>query len=74
MFNIRMGIPEMEALWDELGQKNEEGTLSKDEAVLFKKWKKALEFLSNDPHHPGLSSNEIDSLTFLQQSFHPYVF
>ena len=63
MFDIRMGIPEMEELWDELSQKNEEGTLSKDESVLFKKWKKALEFLSNDPRHPGLCSHEIDSLT-----------
>jgi hypothetical protein len=58
-----MGIPEMKTLWDNLSGKVKAGTLSKDEAELYKKWGKALAFLSNNPKHPGLKSHEIDSLS-----------
>ena len=63
MFKIRMGVPEMRDLWDSLEAKSKAGTLSKVEAELFKKWHKALQFLSQNPRHRGLASHEIDSLS-----------
>lgn len=63
MFVIRMGVPEIIDLWDSLQAKSKEGTLSKDEAELFKKWGKALRFLRQNPRHPGLASHEIDALS-----------
>lgn len=63
MFAIRLGIPEMKALWDDLCSKADSSTLSKDEEKLCKKWGKAMALLANDPQHPGLHSHEIDSLT-----------
>ena len=63
MFEIRMGVPEMKNLWDSLGAKSKEGTLSKVEAELYKKWSKALKFLSQNPRHRGLGSHEIDALS-----------
>ena len=63
MFKIRMGIPEMKALWDDLLKKNTENTANKDEQLLFKKLGNALHKLSVDPKYPGLKSHEIDALT-----------
>lgn len=63
MFNIRMGIPEMEDLWRGLVEKNSAGSLTKDESKLYKKLGKALKQLSSDPRYPGLQSHEIDDLT-----------
>jgi hypothetical protein len=42
MHSIRLGIPETETLWSELKAKAESDTLSKDAALLYKKWGKAL--------------------------------
>jgi len=63
MFKIKMGVPEMKDLWDSLDAKSKAGTLSKAEAELFRKWRKALQFLSQNPRHRGLASHEIDSLS-----------
>ena len=63
MFKIRMGVPEMKDLWDSLEAKSRAKILSKVEAELFKKWRKALQFLSQNPRHRGLASHEIDSLS-----------
>jgi hypothetical protein len=63
MFKIRMGIPEMKNLWDSLSNKNKVGTLSKSEAALYKRWSKALKFLSQNPRHRGLGSHDIDALS-----------
>jgi hypothetical protein len=63
MFKIRMGVPEMKKLWDSLIRKNKQGTLSEDEAKLYKKWSKALKFLSQNPRHRGLASHDIDPLS-----------
>ena len=62
-FNIRMGLPEMEALWQDLSTRKLQGKLDKDEETAFKKLVKALVFLSQNPRHPGLASHEIDDLT-----------
>lgn len=63
MFKIRLGVPEMEALWADLSGKAKSGTLSKDEEKLYKKIGKAMALLANDPRHPGLQSHDIDALT-----------
>ena len=63
MYNIRMGVPEMSALWNSLCQKIKSGTAGKDEIQLHKKLGSALSHLSTDPRYPGLQSHEITSLS-----------
>lgn len=58
-----MGVPEMEAWWDDLATRHQLGTLDKQEAKFFKKLVKALNFLSQNPRHNSLASHEIDELT-----------
>ncbi len=62
-FNIRMGLPEMEAFWNDLSTRKQQGKLDKEEEKFFKKLVKALAFLGQNPRHPGLASHEIDDLT-----------
>ena len=62
-FNIRMGLPEMDAFWSDLSTRKQQGKLDKDEEKFFKKLVKTLAFLSQNPRHPGLASHEIDDLT-----------
>lgn len=63
MYAIRMGVPEMEALWKDLTTRHEEKALSKSDQKLFKKLTKALGLLRNNPRHPGLSTHDIDPLS-----------
>lgn len=49
MFNIRMGIPEMEALWNKLQTGHWNGKNSKKDEELYMKWGSALKKLSVDP-------------------------
>jgi hypothetical protein len=58
-----MGVPEMEALWNELKQKHTNGTASKKEEQLYKKWGSALKKLAENPMYPSLQSHEIDTLS-----------
>ncbi len=62
-FKIRMGVPEMEAFWKDVSTRNQVGELGKDEEKFFKKWIKALGYLSQNPRHNSLGSHEIDDLT-----------
>lgn len=62
-FAIRMGIPEMLALWTDLSQKNTAGTISKKELALYNKWGKAMQLLSQDPSYPSLHTHDIEPLT-----------
>jgi len=62
-FRIRMGVPEMEALWNDLSTRKQMGDLDKDEEKFFKKWVKALGYLSVDPRHNSLASHEIEDLS-----------
>lgn len=62
-FHIRMGVPEMEALWNDLSARKLQGRLDRDEEKFFKKLVKALGFLGQNPRHPGLASHEIGDLT-----------
>jgi hypothetical protein len=63
VYEIRMGIPEMEALWNKLRQKYKNGTAGKAEEQLYKKWGNALKKLAENPMYPGLKSHEIDTLS-----------
>lgn len=63
MYNIRMGVPEMSALWNALKGKTARDEASKKEARLYKQLGKAMLLLSNNPRHPGLQSHEISALT-----------
>jgi hypothetical protein len=58
-----MGLPEMEALWNDLSSRQQAGTLDKGEAQFFKKLVKALGYLAENPRHNSLASHEIDDLT-----------
>lgn len=62
-FEVRMGIPEMKAYWDQLQAGAEAGTLDREERELAKKFAKAVKHLGANPFHPGLQSHEIDDLT-----------
>lgn len=63
MFKIRMGTPGMKKFWDELVEKKKNDHLDPEEEELFKKFAKAIKFLSNDPRHPGLRTHEIEELS-----------
>jgi hypothetical protein len=62
-FNIRVGLPEMEALWRDLSTRKQQGKLGGDEEKFFKKLVKTLGYLSENPRHNSLASHEIDDLS-----------
>ncbi len=63
MYRIRMGVPEMEALWKDLTVKADSNTLKGDDKKLFKKLTKSFNHLRHDPRHRGLSTHEIKPMT-----------
>ncbi len=63
MFEIHVGIPEMEQFWENLRTKVQSGKANRNEQKLYRKVGKALNLLSKNPRHPGLESHEITSLT-----------
>ena len=63
MFNIRMGIPEMEAFWNKLQTGHRNGKNSKKDEELYVKWGSALKKLSVDPMYPSLHTHEIEPLS-----------
>ncbi len=62
-YAIRMGIPEMDELWNTLKTKHRDGTIGKKDEDLYKKWGNALKKLSLDPMYPSLKSHEITELS-----------
>lgn len=62
-YAIRMGVPEMAALWNDLQIKYRSGTAKKEEEKLYKKWGSALKKLSADPFYRGLQTHEITVLS-----------
>src|SRR6266550_147007 len=62
-FRIRMGVPDMEAFWNDLSARKQAGKLGKTEEKFFKKWVKALGYLSSNPRHNSLASHEIEDLS-----------
>ena len=63
MYNIRLGIPEMEQFWKDLRKKVKTGNANKNDKTLHKKLGKTMKMLSQNPRHPGLESHEISSLS-----------
>ena len=63
VFKIRMGLPEMEALWKDLSTRKPQAKLDRDEEKFFKKLVKALGYLEQNPRHNSLASHEIDDQT-----------
>ena len=63
MFDIHMGVPEMEEFWNSLAEKVISGKASKGEIKQYNLIGKALVLLANNPRHPSLQSHEIDVLT-----------
>ena len=63
MFNIHLGVPEMEVFWANLKAKHNDGTSSKNEEKLYKQIGKAMYLIANNPRHTGLHTHEIDALT-----------
>ena len=63
MFEIHLGIPEMEELWNSLSGKTNNGSAKRNEIKLYKRMGKTMALLSDNPRHPGLNSHEIASLT-----------
>jgi len=62
-FNIRMGLPEMAAFWNDLASRRQQGKLDGDEEKFFKKLVKAFGYLAENPRHNRLASHESDHLT-----------
>lgn len=62
-YAIRMGIPEMDELWNTLKTKHRDGTIGKKDEDLYKKLGNALKKLSLDPMYPSLKSHEITELS-----------
>jgi hypothetical protein len=62
-FIIRMGVPAMQAYWDDLRKRANEDRLDKEERKLWKKLAKVILLLSSNPRHNSLQSHEIDDLT-----------
>ena len=63
MFEIHLGIPEMEELWNSLSIKIHNDSAKKNEIKLYKQMGNTMALLQNDPRHPGLNSHEISSLS-----------
>ena len=59
-----MGVPDIEAVfWNDLAARKQTGNLDKAAEKFFKKWVKALGYLSENPRHNSLASQEIEDLT-----------
>lgn len=62
-YKIRLGVPEMENLWNALCSRKASETWNKEESQLYKKWGKAMYYLSINPLHNSLHSHEIKPLS-----------
>ena len=62
-FQIRLGVPEIENLWNELIGKVERGKISINEKKVLKKLSKTFNLLSVNPKHNSLNTHEIEQLS-----------
>lgn len=74
-YTLRMGVPEMEAYWEDLIMRRRQEGLNAAEAQVFKKLVKTLGYLQENPRHNSLASHEIADLTrkFGQKVFQSYL-
>ena len=63
MFEIRLGVPEMKRLWDDLVNKVHSGQADRTEEKLYRQLGKAMKLLSSDLRYSGLQSHEITALS-----------
>ena len=63
MFDIKLGVPEIESLWFDLQDKVDTNKASKTEKLIYRKLGKTFFLLAKDPKYPSLKSHEIDALT-----------
>lgn len=64
VFEIVLGIPDVENYWNDLSAKFENGKISGREKTLFTKLIKALKLLESNPRSNSLATHEIDALSF----------
>lgn len=64
VFQIVLGIPDVENYWNELSDKFENGKLSGKEKTLFTKLIKAFKLLESNPRSNSLATHEIDALSY----------
>ena len=62
-YTLRMGLPEMDALWADLTKRYDQELLTRLEAQFFKKLVKTFGLLRDNPRHPSLQTHDIDPLT-----------
>lgn len=62
-FVIRLGIPQMRALWNRLAEGRRRGALDAHDDELAERLGKAVAHLRADPFYPGLQSHEIPPLS-----------
>lgn len=58
MFTIKLGIPEMQNLWNDLSSQVKNGSIGKDVEKLYKKMGKAMALFANDPKDPIIPVSE----------------
>ena len=64
-FNIKLGIPEVENLWNNLNDRRASKRITKTEKSLHNKLGKTFNYLSIDPRVPSLNTHEIKELSKL---------
>ena len=60
---IRYGIPEIIEYFQSMRKALIDGTISKNEAILYKKVLKTAKLLESNPKHPSLNTHEIQELS-----------
>ncbi len=63
IFEIVLGIPDVENYWNDLNNKYQIGSLSAKEKILFNKLVKAFRLLESNPRSNSLATHEIDALS-----------
>lgn len=63
MYNIRLGIPEVEKYWYSLKDRIDNKQANKTDEIKYKKLGNTFKKLSENPKYPGLCSHEIKVLT-----------
>lgn len=62
-FNIRLGVPEVENLWNDLSEKRRSNHITRDEKSLHNKLGKAFRYLAINPKAPSLNTHQIKELS-----------
>ena len=63
MFTIVMANPKMKAFWDDICERVSSGSATKEELLQYKTIGKALYLISQNPGHPKLKTQSVQSLS-----------